>query len=157
MCKFLCLYWKSFDGETEHQPLGSITPTFNEQLFLKQTPKRHWRCYFCFALLGSARVKATRKHVGEINPTYLFSDNLTSGATLVEDPKGGVVLVGGTVNNESGESVSNNIYRLSRCQFYQHFTSAYFVKSTLHLFANYNLALQLFGARILAQKLIVKC
>jgi len=41
-----------------------------------------------------------------------------------------------------------------RCQFYQHFTSAFFIqKCFVQLFFSYSLALKLFGERILAQKL----
>ena len=48
--------------------------------------------------------------------------------------------------------------RKSRCQFHQHFTSIFFVqKSFEHLFCTYILGLYSFGARKLAQKLLVKC
>ena len=46
----------------------------------------------------------------------------------------------------------------SRCQFHQHFTSSFFIrKSFEQLFCTYSLGLYFFGARILAQKLLVKC
>ena len=45
-----------------------------------------------------------------------------------------------------------------RCQFHQHFTSSVFVrKSFEQLFCSYGLGLYFVGARILAQKLLVKC
>ena len=48
--------------------------------------------------------------------------------------------------------------RLSRCQFLQHFTSSFFVRKSFgQLFCTYGLGLYIFGTRILAQKLLVKC
>ena len=47
---------------------------------------------------------------------------------------------------------------LSRCQFHQHFTSSFFVRKALEqLFCTYIVGLNFFGARKLAQKLLVKC
>ncbi len=48
--------------------------------------------------------------------------------------------------------------RVTRCQFHQHFTWDFLVQKCLaHLFYIYSSALWLFGERIPAQKLLVKC
>jgi len=49
-------------------------------------------------------------------------------------------------------------YQCSRCQFHQHFTGAFFKgKCFAQLFSSHSLALKNFGAKISAQKLLVKC
>jgi hypothetical protein len=55
-------------------------------------------------------------------------------------------------------SGSRKYLPLTRCQFHQHFMLTLLYESVfLQLFSNYSLALLLFGKRILAQKLLVKC
>ena len=50
--------------------LGSISPTFYEQLLRTQIPKmkKDSQIKQLFALLGPAWVKAARKHIDEIDP-----------------------------------------------------------------------------------------
>jgi len=49
------------------------------------------------------------------------------------------------------------IIQATRCKFHQHFTCCFFVlKSFVQLFSSYSLALNFFGKRILAQKLLIK-
>ena len=54
---------------------GSISPTLYVQLLCLQIPKaqKDSQLKQLFALLGSARVKAARKHVDEIDPWFLQS------------------------------------------------------------------------------------
>ena len=49
---------------------GEVLPTFYEQLILAQIPKARKRLSVkqLFALLGAAGVKASSKHIGEIDP-----------------------------------------------------------------------------------------
>jgi len=65
-----CLHIVNFCFPTVHNH-GSISPTSLREAFTCIDPKsanRHWSLDCLFALLGSVHVKASRKHVGEINP-----------------------------------------------------------------------------------------
>jgi len=58
--------------------LGSISPIFYEELLRVKIPieqKTLMTCLF-FALLGSLRVKALRKHVGEIDSWLEVCNNI---------------------------------------------------------------------------------
>ena len=70
-----------------------------------------------------------------------------------------VVVVSAARSDDDCQSNRLVVYKvIFRCQFHQHFTSSFFVrKSFEQLFCTYGLGLYFFGARILAQKLFVKC
>ncbi len=51
-----------------------------------------------------------------------------------------------------------SLLRPSWCQFHQYFTSSFFIWTFfVQLLCAYNLGLEFFGKRILAQKLLIKC
>jgi len=60
--------------------LRSFLPTFYEHLCVERSQKRKktLMTWLSFALLGSASVKAPRKHVGEIDPPALQIENFAS-------------------------------------------------------------------------------
>jgi len=62
-------FWPFFSGNAFFS-LGSISPTFSEQLLRVKIPFPQKDIDSLFALLGSSRVKALCKHVGKINPTF---------------------------------------------------------------------------------------
>ena len=63
---------------------GSISPTFYEQLLRVQIPieQKRQSSQAAFWLLGSAHVKASRKHIDEIDPGRSFSNEINKDDSI---------------------------------------------------------------------------
>ncbi len=70
-----------------------------------------------------------------------------------------IIFLSGFVSNWSVKAILQCLeQKWLRCQFHQHFTHAFCAqKCFAQLSSSYSLALYFFGAKILAQKLLVKC
>jgi len=79
-------FWPFFSGNAFFS-LGSISPTFSEQLLRVKIPFAQKDIDSLFALLGSSRVKALCKHVGKINPRGQFHQRSTSSFCVCRSQK----------------------------------------------------------------------